>query len=97
MYIDVSRLFFVYGDVGGVGILEKEGKAIGGLFDTFRGRFAGAVSGIGLDAYKYRGVSGLGILHLSRKLERMSRNHTVVVVGGRDKSGRILHAFFDVV
>ena len=52
---------------------------------------------IGLDTDQHGSLTRLRVLHLCRKLERVRRNNTVVVVARSNQSCGILHAVLDVV
>ena len=55
------------------------------------------MSGLAVDADQHRSLACLAFLQTGGKLERMGRNHTVVVVGRSNHRGRIFHALLQSV
>ena len=77
--------------------LHQEGPAICDLFDELRGRFAGAVAGLGFDANQDRSITGLRRLQRCGKLETVSRPDAIVMIRGGDHRRRIRRSRLDVV
>src|SRR4029077_3058329 len=76
---------------------EEEGPAVGGFFDTFGCRFAGAVTSFGFDSNQSRFVAILGCLECSGEFETVRRDYAIVVIGRRDKRRRITTPLRDVL
>ena len=75
-------------------LFDQEGPAVGGFFDDFCGRFAGAVTRFGFDADQSWFVAALRGLKRGREFETVRRHDTIVMIGGCDEGRRITAALW---
>ena len=73
--------------------MKQETEDVCLLFHLFGKRLSTAMSCFVVDTNQHWRLATLTLLQTGCKLERMGRNNTVVMVGCRDKSGRIAHTW----
>jgi hypothetical protein len=78
-------------------LFDEERPTVGGLFDNFRCRFAGAVTGFCFDSNQNRLVAALRCLECRGEFEAVRRDYAIVVIGGRDERRRVTTTFGDVM
>ena len=77
--------------------MHYESIDVGLLLKNFLQWFSAAVTSLGVDAYQLRIGTGVALLQCGRELERVGRNHAVVMIGCGYKCGGLGCAGLEVM
>ena len=77
--------------------MHYESIDVGLFLKNFLKRFAAAVTSLGVYADKLWVRAGVAFLQGCRELERVGRNHSVIMVGSSDKRGGVGCAGLEVM